>query len=57
VVEFYEAEQKAKNNVELTPAIFVPKWMFVPYSMIQINWDAVIDKNNKQDGCGHNGRS
>jgi hemerythrin len=57
VIEFYEAEQKAKNNMERTLVTFVPKWMFVPYSVIKINWDAVIDKNKKEDGCGHNGRS
>jgi hypothetical protein len=57
VVGFYEAEQKAKNNIERTPATFVPKWMFVPYSVIKINWNVVIDKNEKENGCGHNGSS
>jgi hypothetical protein len=41
--------------MERTPTTFVPKWMFVPYSVIKINWDAVIDKNKKEDGCEHNG--
>jgi hypothetical protein len=55
VVEFYETKQKAKNNMERIPATFVPKWMFISYSAIKINWDAVIDKNKKEDGCEHNG--
>jgi hypothetical protein len=37
VMKFYEAEQKAKNNVERTLATFVPKWMFVLYNVIKTN--------------------
>jgi hypothetical protein len=54
VMKFYEAEQKTKNNVEHTPATFIPKWMFVLYNVIKTNWDVVIDKNKKEDGCRNN---
>lgn len=37
VMEFYEAEQKVKNNVECTQTTSVPKWMFVLYNVIKIN--------------------
>jgi hypothetical protein len=46
-MEFYEAEQKEKNNVERTPTTFVLKWIFVPCNVIKINCSAVIDKNKK----------
>ena len=49
---FYEFEQKVKNNMERATNTLIRKWMFPPYGVIKINWDAMIDKTRKKMSVG-----